>query len=59
MNKQTKTEDLLDEMEMIANVVDVQTCGLCGAVGHDMEFDEYANMFMCCKCDVEREIGGI
>lgn len=60
MSKQTKTEDALGETEKVTNTTEnIHACTICGEVGHDLEFDEYLNGYVCCKCDMEREIGGI
>ena len=58
MNKRTET--IIDEIEQLNHTVGkIEVCGVCGKVGNDLEYDEYMNQFVCCKCDVKREIGGI
>lgn len=57
MNKQKPT---LDEIEKLNHTIGkIVVCGVCNKVGHDLEFDEHMDRFVCCKCDVKREIGGI
>ena len=53
------TEGIIDKIEALNNTIgEINSCIVCGAVGHH-EFDEYLNGFVCCCCDVKREIGGI
>lgn len=35
----------------------IEVCGVCGEVGRDLEFDEHMGRFVCCECDVKREVG--
>lgn len=58
MNKQTKNTS--DEIEQLKNNIPaVQTCDFCEEVGTDLMYDEFLDAFVCCKCDVKREIGGM
>jgi len=58
MNNQTKTEDLLDEMEMIVNTEkDIHTCMVCCAVGDNLIYDEFIGGHVCSACDMKRELG--
>jgi hypothetical protein len=56
----TKQKTIFDKIEKLNHSIGkIEVCGVCGEVGNDLEFDEHMDRFVCCKCDVEREIGGI